>query len=194
MSPSSRYAKKGFRAPVLPAPPCRAWFAIYWWAGSSKTLDRRPSSLRAPGGNGAGVACMPWVYWKHKSPAHTRAWWAREEAQDGQRAGPGGCAPWPRLNQQTSSPQRLPPHGLADWKPWGHEQVTAFFSIAPSSAVEGPQRALRNTFITISAGGGYRSRGNKVWTRLPAYFRCPAPPDGYDNGGAVFQTDVSGSL
>jgi len=131
--------------------PALAALADFWWAGVDQDLEQ--AAISAPWRQWARESLLPWGYWEHQV-AHTRC--ARRTAKL-QRA-------WAEVRSafdQHVITQWLAPQGLAAWKVWATEQVTAF--PRASSAVEGRNGALAQLHHNQR---GLPKQRYKVWTVL----------------------------
>jgi len=131
--------------------PALAALVDFWWAGVDQDLEQ--AAISAPWRQWAREALLPEVYWEHHI-AHTRC--ARRKAKL-QRAWVAARS----VVDQHVITQRLAPHGLAAWKAWATEQVTAFQRT--SSAVEGRNGALAQLHHNQR---GLPKQRYKVWTVL----------------------------
>jgi len=139
--------------------PALAALVDFWWAGVEQDLEQ--AAISAPWRQWARECLLPWVYWEHQV-AHTRC--ARRKAKMQRAWAEVRCA----FDQHVIT-QRLAPHGLADWKAWATEQVTALQRT--SSAVEGRNGALAQLHHNQR---GLPKQRYKVWTVLHN-FDCRAP-------------------
>ena len=131
----------------------------FWWAGVDQ--DWAQAAISAPWRQWARELLLPWGYWEPQV-AHTRCVRRKAKLQ--------------RVRAEVRSAfdqhvitQRLAPQGLAKWKAWATEQVTAFQRA--SSAVEGRNGALAQLHHNQR---GLPTQRSKVWTVLHN-FDCYAP-------------------
>jgi hypothetical protein len=131
--------------------PALAALVDFWWAGVDQDLAQ--ATISAPWRQWARESLLPWVYWEHQV-AHTRC--AQRKAKMQSAWAEGHAA----FDQHVIT-QRLAPQGLAEWKAWATEQVTAFQRA--SSAVEGRNGALAQLHHNQR---GLPKQRYKVWTVL----------------------------
>jgi hypothetical protein len=139
--------------------PALAALVDFWWAGVDQDLEQ--ATISAPWRQWARESLLPWVYWEHQV-AHTRGAQRKAKMQSAWAEGHSAF-------DQHVITQRLAPQGLADWKAWATEQVTAFQRA--SSAVEGRNGALAQLHHNQR---GLPKQRYKVWTVLHN-FDCRAP-------------------
>jgi Family of unknown function (DUF6399)/IclR helix-turn-helix domain len=139
--------------------PALAALVDVWWAGVDQDVEQ--ATISAPWRQWARESLLPWVYGEHQG-AHTRC--AQRKAKMQSAWAEGHAA----FDQHVIT-QRLAPQGLADWKAWATEQVTAFQRA--SSAVEGRNGALAQLHHHQR---GVPKQRYKVWTVLHT-FDCRAP-------------------
>jgi hypothetical protein len=131
--------------------PALAALVDFWWAGVDQDLAQ--ATISAPWRQWARESLLPWIYWEHQV-AHTRC--AQRKAKMQSAWAEGHAA----FDQHVIT-QRLAPQGLAEWKAWATEQVTAFQRA--SSAVEGRNGALAQLHHNQR---GLPKQRYKVWTVL----------------------------